>query len=247
MITQWKTALGVIGLTLVLVLTHSGSLLAQVEVPEVRQLVTFRFQPGMSGKGMAIFRDQAVPLYRENEAMLRFRGFTEVESPEPLDLIVVSSFRGMAGMDESNGLLTEAAARLGTSVGQVYGAISAVSVEHHDQFVEMLEPLVNGIPEERRLLVLISYQVSPGGSRDFERAIGSILPWERGEGIPSVTGRFLVSEGWHYLRFVGFDSLGDFHAYRTGLRGLPEHGLVDALTLRTKEIVVARIAALDVR
>ncbi len=41
--------------------------------------------------------------------MLRFRGFREAERPEPLDLIVVSTFRGMAGMDVSNRTLRERA------------------------------------------------------------------------------------------------------------------------------------------
>ncbi len=29
--------------------------------------------------------------------MLQFRGYREAESPEPLDLVVVSTFRGMLG------------------------------------------------------------------------------------------------------------------------------------------------------
>lgn len=58
-------------------------------LPEVRQLVTFQFQPGKTGEALSIFKEQALPLYEANEAMLFFRGFLEMESPEPLDLIVV--------------------------------------------------------------------------------------------------------------------------------------------------------------
>ena len=54
-----------------------------------------------TAEAIALFRDRALPLYERNEPMLSFRGLREVESPEPLDLIVVSAFRGMAGMDES--------------------------------------------------------------------------------------------------------------------------------------------------
>ncbi len=95
-------------------------------VSEVRQVVTFRFLPGKSADAIGIFRAEAIPLYQANEPMLRFRAYREVESPEPLDLVVVSSFRGLAGMDGSNRVLAEEAARRGTRVGEIYGRISDV-------------------------------------------------------------------------------------------------------------------------
>ena len=67
--------------------------------PEVRQIVTFQFAPGRMAEALAIYRDQLRPIYEGIPALLRFRGYSEAESPEPLDLIVVSSYRGMAGMD----------------------------------------------------------------------------------------------------------------------------------------------------
>ena len=94
------------------------------DVPEVRKLVTFKFSPGKSGDAIALFRDEALPLYEETPPKLRFRGFREAESPEPLDLIVVSTFRGMAGMDASNRTLRERAEKANTSMGELYGRMA---------------------------------------------------------------------------------------------------------------------------
>lgn len=113
---------------------------------EVRQIVTFSFPPGKSGEALAVFRDVAIPLYERDDAMLSFRGFREVESPIALDLIVVSSFAGMSGMDESNSMLGTLAAEAGTSIGAIYGRIGALSSRHTDEFVEMLPALGNGDP-----------------------------------------------------------------------------------------------------
>jgi hypothetical protein len=215
--------------------------------PEVRQLVTFKFQPGKSGEAIKVFREQALPLYELNDPMLSFRGFREVESPESLDLIVVSAFQGMAGMDRSNSSLAAAAAQAGASVGAIYGKIGALSVSHTDQFVEMVAPLMNGDPTERRLVALVSFQLLPGEGESFERLLAdAVLPWEQAAGVPSATGRFLVSDGWHNLRFIGFDSLGDFHDYWTRASE-SGHGVIDQLTVRRKEIIMAPVPELSVR
>lgn len=217
-------------------------------MPEVRQLVTFQFQPGKTGEALAIFREQAVPLYEANEPMLSFRGFREVESPEPLDLIVVSAFQGMAGMDESNAALFAEAKRTGTSIGAIYGGIAALTVGHHDQFVEMLAKLDNEDPTSSRLVALVSYQLLPGEGRAFEQMLKmNLVPWEKEAGVPSSTGRFLISDGWHYLRFIGFESLGDYHDYWTRLRAEPRLAAIEQITVRRKEIIVAPMASLLVR
>ncbi len=105
---------------------------AQETLPEVRQLVTFQFQPGKTGEALNIFKEKALPLYEGNEAMLSFRGF-------------------------------------------------------------------------------------------------------------------LVSDGWHYLRFLGFDSLGDYHDYWTRLRAEPRLAAIEQITVKRKEIIVAPLRALSVR
>ena len=67
------------------------------ELPVVRQLVTFRFAPGRMAEALQIYRDQLRPIYAGISPLLRFRGYSEIESPEPLDLVVVSSYRAWPG------------------------------------------------------------------------------------------------------------------------------------------------------
>jgi hypothetical protein len=216
--------------------------------PEVLQLVTFTFLPGKGSEAIALFRDRALPLYEQNEAMLRFRGLREMESPEPYDLIVVSAFRGMEGMDASNRALRVAAERAGTSIGALYGAIGALSTRHTDQFVEMLTGLQHGDPIASRLVALVSYRLTPGAGPDFEDALRSrVIDWERANGVPANTGRFLISDGWQYLRLLGFDSLGDFQEYWTRVGPEAGYDAIDRITVSRKVIVAGEVRALAVR
>jgi hypothetical protein len=216
--------------------------------PVVLQLVTFSFQPGRMSDAVTIYTEQALPLYQQDAAMLAFRGLREVESPEPLDLIVVSAFRGMAGMDESNSTLRDVAAKAGTSIGGLYGAIGALTTSHYDQFVELLPALTNADPTSHRLVALVSYQLSPGEGPAFERVLeDTILPWEEAGGVPSATGRFLVSDGWNYLRIIGFGSLGDYQRYWARVNAEADYAAISQITVRRKEIVVAPVPELSVR
>ncbi len=63
------------------------------DVPEVRQLVTFKFSPGKSREAVALFRDEALPLYEATAPMLRFRGFREVSQAfwSELDEVITQS------------------------------------------------------------------------------------------------------------------------------------------------------------
>ncbi len=215
---------------------------------EVIQVVTFRFQPGKSSEAIRIFRELALPLYERNPAMLSFRGLREIESPEPLDLVVLSTFNGMAGMDASNEGLRAAAEEAGTTMGAFYGAIGEVMDSHHDQFVELLSAMTNGDPTTKPRVALVSYQLSPGAGRAFEAALErTILPWERSHGVPTTTGRFLISDGWHYLRIIGLDSLGDFQDYWARLTSEADYAVIDRLTARRKELVLAPVPELAVR
>jgi len=210
--------------------------------------VTFLFLPGRAGDAMALYRERAIPLYRRNDAMLSFRGLREVESPVALDLVVVSAFRGMRGMDESNASLRMAAASEGTSIGEIYGAIGTLSSSHDDQFVAMLPALGNGDPSSKRLVALVWYQTLPGRGAEFEEIVErTVGPWERDAGVPASTGRFLVSDGWHYLRFLGFDSLADYETYRAGLASLAPRGSLDAITARSRQVILAPVPELSVR
>lgn len=214
---------------------------------EVRQLVTFRFAPGRSADAVSVFRESALPLYRQDEAMLSFRGFREVESSVPLDLVVVSSFQGMAGMDDSNQALAALTGDAGRGIGDFYREIGPLIAEHHDQFVEMLPALSSGDPSTSARVVLIWYRLVPGEAGRFERTLRDrILPWERNEGIQASTGRFLLSDGWDYLRIVGFDSLGAYQEYwrEAGPSG---HDYLDGIITKRREVIVAPVPGLSVR
>jgi hypothetical protein len=232
----------------VLVLISPMAASGQVpETGEVRQLVTFSFLPGKSADAIGLYVDHAIPLYEKNPAMKSFRGFREVESPVPLDLIVVSAFDGMAGMDASNSALRGIAAEAGTSIGALYGGISALSSGHTDQFVEMLPALGTGDATSKRLTAFVWYQVIPGASSRFEAALAaSVVPAEKTAGTASSTGRFLISDGWHYLRMLAFDSLGEYEAYWSHV-ATAGHGTIDALTTRRREVVVAGMPDFEVR
>lgn len=245
MITSSLSRLSTIVLTSLILAGFSAQLPVE---SEVRQIVTFSFLPGKSGEALAVFRDVAIPLYERDDAMLSFRGFREVESPIALDLIVVSSFAGMSGMDESNSTLRALAAEAGTSIGAIYGRIGALSSRHTDEFVEMLPALGNGDPSSRRLTALVWYRILPGQGGAFETALETaIAPWEASSRIPSATGRFLVSDGWDYLRFLGFDSLGDYQEYWSRIGGDSGHARLVDLTAERREVIVASVAELSIR
>jgi hypothetical protein len=228
-----------------------GALPVVAQVPEageVRQLVTFSFLPGRSAEALGLYRDLALPLYEADEAMLSFRVFREVESPIPLDLVVVRGFRGMAGMDQSSAALRDLAARAGTSMGDLYGRIGALTSAHTDELVEMLPTLGSGDPSARRLTVWIRYRIRPGYGEAFERAVDdAVAPLEAELGVPSATGRFLVSDGWDYLRVVGFDSLGAFQAYRARLASHRIHRVLDAVVEVRRETILSNVPDLAVR
>ncbi len=234
-----------------LALMSAGTVRLHAQVPvesEVRQILTFGFLPGKTAEAVRVYREQAIPLYEKNSAMLSVRAFREVESPVPLDLIIVSAFQGMAGMDASNAALRTLAEQAGTSIGALYGHIGALSSGHTDEFVEMLPALGSGDPSARRLTAFVWYRVLPGEQDAFERLLESaIVPWESSLGVPSATGRFLVSDGWHALRLLGFDSLGDYQAYWTRLRAHPAAGGLDRLIAARREVIVAAVPELAVR
>lgn len=214
---------------------------------EVRQIVTFSFLPGRTPEALEAYRSEAVPLYRRDEAMRSFRAFREVESPVPLDLVVVSAFDGMAGMDRSNARLRELAETAGTSLGAVYGRIGAMASGHTDEFVAMLPELGAGDPASRRLTAFVRYRVVPGQAAAFEEALGPLAAWAAEAGVASSTGRFLLSDGWDYVRVLGFDSLGDFERYRTAAGGAEARERVARLTAARRDLIVASVPELAVR
>ena len=209
---------------------------------EVRQIVSLSFTPGGAAEGTAAFEELAVPLYRLDSDMLSFRGYREVESSIPLDLVVISAFRGMAGMDASNEFLGS------QGIGRFYGRVGPLLARHTDQFVEMLPALGQGDPSTAARTVLIWYRTAPGSQVDFEEALAeTVVPYELAAGIPAQTGRFLLGDGWHYLRFVGVQSLGGYQAYLAGLESAPGYAVLATVVVSTREVMLRSVSDLAVR
>lgn len=237
----------ILSLLMWLIITSAGVFAQAPRSGEIRQIVTFSFLPGKSAEALEIYQSQAIPLYEKDEAMLSFRAFREVESPVPLDLMVVSAFDGMAGMDASNMALRALATEAGTSILSIYGGIAALSSGHTDQFVEMLPELGTGDPSSKRLTAFIWYQLSPGQRDVFEQRTKYLVSIEKEIAVPSATGRFLVSDGWHYLRMLSFDSLGAYQSYWSRMQSEPRGIEIDNLTVRRREVIVASVPAMSVR
>ena len=233
---------------LLVVGTRPGELTGQDVFPgEVRQLVTFQFVPGGAAAARTIFQERALPLYELDTAMRAFRAFREVESSIPLDLVVISSFDGMAGMDEHNSVVSSLPGPDGLGIGGFYAAIGELIAAHDDQFVEMLHDLSSGDPAGRSRVAFVWYRLLPGQQERFEATVAEeLVPWEASVNVPSATGRFLLSDGWHYLRILGFGSLDAYQSYWRDA-GPAGHATLDALTAERREVILAPVPELSVR
>jgi len=215
---------------------------------EVRQIVTFSFLPGQMSEALRIYRDEAIPIYRETEALISFRGFGERESPVPLDLMIVSAFNGMAGMDNAGTQQRKIAELRGTSIGAIYGRLGALTSGHTDQFIEMLPALGAGDASSRRLTAFVWYRLLPGRAGDFEYIIEhDLVPWEVDNVAGSATGRFLLSDGWDYLRMLAFDSLGDYQEYWSSAEADANHSLISRITVERREVLVSSMSDFSIR
>lgn len=184
--------------------------------PEVRQIVTFLFQPGRAAEASAIYQRQLRPIYADVPTLRRFRAYHEAESPEPLDLVVVSSYDGMAGMDSANSALRREA-RTGKSAFAIYGTLGALSQSHHDQFIEMMPSLSDSVSSTATLTVFQYIRVAPGMHVDFEVGLRDVVRKSEKDAQLydwSETGRVLVGDGWDYVRIFGIRTLADWHRYQ---------------------------------
>ncbi len=223
--------------------------MAQGDTPlEVRQIVTFQFAAGRTGDAVEIYRHQLRPIYDRISALLRFRAFGEAESPEPLDLIVVSSYRGMAGMDLANEGLRQPGPG-GVTALSLYATLSALTVGHHDQFVE-IRPALSDTAAASPFTVFEYLRLAPRSREGFERLVRErVRPFERSRDLVqwSETGRMLVSDGWDYLRIIGIGSLAEWHRYQTRMWSAPFNADLQRYVSARKTIVVRAIPSLSVR
>ena len=211
--------------------------------PDVIQIVTFRFATGQSGKAIEAFRDLALPLYEQDPDLLEFRAYREVESPTALDLVVISRFHGMAGMDRSNATLRSLATETGGGIGAVYGAIGAMSVGHTDEFVEIAVGASLGSMDTSRLVVLEYLEAAETiqTTSVSDRTLPSDHPGVTG----GIAGPLLVGDGWEFFRIYGVEALATVQS----VAHLPAMNLVDgrAPVTRRKRIVLAPVPELAVR
>ncbi len=234
-------------------LTVTAPLPALAQAPmassDVRQIVTFRFAAGRTGEAVAIYEQQLKPIYLDVPPLLRFRAYRETESPEPLDLVIVSNYSGMAGMDAANAMLRRPHSS-GRSALALYGALSAMSETHHDQFVEMEPGWSDTLVAGERLTVFEYLRLAPGAQSEFGRLLRStVRPYESALRLYewSESGRMLVSDGWDIVRIFGIGSLGDWQRYRERMREAPFAGEFDRLISARKTIILRQDSSLSVR
>jgi hypothetical protein len=218
------------------------------QAAEVRQIVTFLFLPGRAGEATQLFQEKLRPIYRDLPHLLRVRGYREVESPEPLDLVVVSSYRGMEGMDRANEGLRRPSA-VGPSAISWYASLAAMTQAHHDQFVEMI-PLLSDTATSGGLTVFEYLRLVPGRWAAFERLLAArVRPLERERKLVqwSETGRLLVSDDWDALRIIGLGSLADWQRYRSEVRAAPFSEELEGHVVARKTIIVREVPGIAVR
>lgn len=220
-----------------------------VRQPEVRQIVTFLFQPGRSDDALTIYERQLKPIYTDVQPLRRFRAYREAESPEPLDLVVISTYTGMAGMDSANTALRRPRSG-GASAFALYGTLAAMTQSHHDQFVEMIPVLSDSAADATPLTVFEYVRTTPGKQADFVTVLRStVRPFETASRSYewSESGRMLVSDGWDFVRIFGIRSLGDWHRYQMRMRAASFSNDLNAMVAARKTIILRADPRLSVR
>ena len=224
----------------------------RAESREVRQLVTFRFLPGQTRAARDLYRAGILPIYRVVDAMRTVRVFAEVESPEPLDLMVVTHYADMAGMDRANRSLRSLPPD-GPTIGQLYQQVADLSLGHHDQFVEVISPPNIAAAPDGLLEVLEFIRIRAGAAAQFERQMLDVVhPWEEDLAIRNIvmrseTARFLVADGWDYLRTYAVRDLAAWQTYSTARARNPAVVVAASLTEQRKTMILREIPDLRVR
>ena len=222
------------------------------ESREVRQLVTFRWLPGQSRAAREIYRRQLMPIYREIDAMRHVRAFSEVESPEPLDLLLVTHYADLAAMDRANQELARPVAER-PPVGMLYDRLSNMSLGHHDQFVEVLSPPAFAPTPDGTLDVLEFIRVEAGFAESFEQhVLSTVHSWEQQDDMRDIvlrseTARFLVADGWDYLRTYAIRNLSAWQAYAAARGRHPAAHAVNRMVAARKTLILREIDDLRVR
>lgn len=231
-----------------------GRLHAQprAESREVRQLVTFQFLPGQTGAALDLYRNGLMPIYRVIEPMRTVRAFAEVESPERLDLMVVTHYADMAGMDRANASLRSLPPD-GPSIAELYQQLANLSLGHHDQFVEVISPPTIAPSPDGLLEVLEFVRLRAGTAGLFERQMLDVVhPWEQEPQLRDVilrseTARFLIADGWDFLRTYAVRDLAAWQAYTSARARHPASFAAQGAVEQRKTMILREIPGLRVR
>ena len=219
------------------------------EQPELRQLVTFRWAERMPSNfrpSMATLAD----IYRQTPAVVRMRGFRKAESPEPFDLILMTSYRGFDGLELARKQMTSVRTTEGRNIFSVQEMLDSTGAWRRDEFVEMLGDLEHRSGSEPRTLIFEWVRLVPAAQRAYELLLQtSVVPWERDLTWLqlSETGRVIVGDGWDYLRILGFASLSEYQDYVTGWRERSEFDQLALHVANRKVFIVTEDEALRVK
>jgi len=109
--------------------------------------------------------------------------------------------------------------------------------------------IVGALPAAaRRLTAFVWFRIEPGRSDEFEAAVASaVVPWEETAGIRSSTRKFLVDDGWDYLRFLAFDSLAEYQEYWTRWDEVADDAGLAQLIDSRRQAIVAPIPEVSIR
>ena len=184
--------------------------------------------------------------------MRHVRAFAEVESPEPLDLMVVTHYADLAAMDRANLELMRPVAER-PPVPMLYERLANMSLGHHDQFVEVLSPPAFAPTPDGTLDVLEFVRVEPGFADSFEQQVlSTVHGWEQQDDMRDIvlrseTARFLVADGWDYLRTYAIRNLAAWQAYAAARSRHPAAIAVNRMVAARKTLILREIDELRVR
>ena len=121
--------------------------------------------------------------------MRHVRVFGEVESPEPLDLMLVTHYADMAAMDRANQEL-ERSVPDRPPVALLYARLANMSLGHHDQFAEVLSPPAFAPAPDGTLDVLEFLRVESGFAEAFEQQVlSTVHGWEQQDDLREIVVR----------------------------------------------------------
>jgi len=167
-------------------------------------------------------------------------------------LMLVTHYADLAAMDRANQELARPVAER-PPVGILYDRLSNMSLGHHDQFVEVLSPPAFAPTPDGTLDVLEFIRVESGFAESFEQQVlSTVHSWEQQDDMRDIvlrseTARFLVADGWDYLRTYAIRNLSAWQAYAAARGRHPAANAVNRMVAARKTLILREIDDLRVR